>query len=517
MSFNFTPGVPSSGIPRFLVRLVLNNGVTSLPVSSARMTYSIIRNKSLLPFAEVNVVVGKDLQTGQAIDLSALSGISRKTRAKIQFSDPTNGTSRILFDGFVGSVSSYRTDGSYGVSVGLVHWLSLLDGSTAYSAGMHATFPESVYRPAGRPSGTGAVSSNTFNSLMDYVNSISVSTDVWCSFTDALYGAYDLAKNTQDKDAALASLFAYVPNVDGMAILDKIESRAFLSGSGAAVLSTDIGRSSFQNMVGSISVSASSGSVTLLDKILNYAAVMNCMLVPAAETACFAPDGSFANSANVGLTIDDTDQASAEMRFNLHRHLRGCIMLGTGRLMNVGIFGDFTVFPVSSFTLKESPPDGMLITTDAPPWLEGLLPPLEPNFQSPGDNGCYAQSRGDTGADAGKAVDTGELNSAVNVLKAAAEDHCKMVWARAMTDGNLIRVAGPLRFDAGPGTQVMVLVTDQLVALGMIESVQLELDASRGTVMTGYTVSGARELADDALGFQRPPLYAEYLKQWGVV
>lgn len=493
MRFNPTP--IGSSIPQFALFLYLGGQAKSLPIHSATISNSIVRSASLLPTAVVTVVSGIASDGGKTIDAAGvLSNVKRGDLARIIFSWEA-GKGDVVFNGFVTGVSGYRSDSANGVAITMVHWLSLLEGSSAFFAGLDAQFPEDAMRWITAPSREGAL----FITERGLAGAVPSSPDVWGMFRNTLeYVAMrysELSANNLGKVIAM--------NTSGFKALQLIQGKAKMI---AGAEATDIMRTTFHTLA----MSASDGGATLLQKVMTFCEMMGVMLLPGIAKAAIAPEGSM-GSGKRGATLSIDEETLVHVLLARNLPVDGCYMYGALEGFGAGVFGAYNEKPVASFSVDQSR-GGRVISATAPPWLRGFLQSPHATHAATGAGRGDAASGNPSGAAPGVSADN------ANKLISMADLWCKHKWAMASCAGSLVQVEGPLRFDIGPGTQIgLTTGTSHNSAVadvyGLVEGVQHRLNAGTSSVSTLFSISGSRMVADD-VGLAEHPLYGEYLSLW---
>ena len=505
MAFNATP--VGGKLLQFSLELSVGGGTSAIPVNNATVQYMIIRTPSALPRAEVSAVVGKSMADGAAADsFNALKAVKRGDVAKLSFSTGGGG-GRVIFEGYVNGVSIFRTSSSYGVTVSIVHWLSALMGTAAYYAGLDALFPESKLRYISSPAAAGTAAPGAATITMAAIsNAISIGGNIWDVFHSALKAAQRDAVASSAGAGANNIGTALVGNSRGFAALGRISGSATLvTGSSGAVMKAV--RDTFANLA----FSGYAGGRTLLDKVLLFCNMMHVMLLPGATTATMAPEGSLASCPR-GATLTVDEESLARVLLAKNPEVRGCFMYGAGEGASQGMLGDTSGFPIACYDAGDNV-DGLMISVNCPPWLCGFVRPSL-TFLTKG-NGYSGEA---APADDGGKAERDEINQAMQDI---GNKWCKLQWAVESCRGSVASIEGPLRFDVGPGTQIGLAPGDPdgkgtgAGAIGLVEGVELKLDADAAMVSTRYTVSGTRLVADDR-GLKTHPLYGAYVESWPI-
>jgi len=513
-----------SKIPQFVVTLALEDYLLPVPLSSVDIVYSIVRNGASLPQANVAVVVGRDAETGEpAAQLGDFLNIAYGTPAKIQFALSKDEEPFTIFDGYIRSVSPYRSDAAYGISIGLNHWLARLDGSSAYFGNLSNNFPLQLDRTA---------ATNSSGSVIPITNvsrfSNEVSTYIFSSARESATGPgldlWSLFRGTLKRAAAYASrqggLADLAPN-KAVDLLDNILGRAYLNRVMALALVAEGDDNPWATTMAQIALSSAHGAQTLLSKVLYFLDLSGCVLLPAVGRAAVAPNPALAAASVAGATLDFDGMVAARSVFQSNKNVYGCYMLGAGAdAYSNAAFQQTASSQILGRVLAAWPPgdvpadgNGVLISVDAPPWLKGQTPRVYRGLSKIGRNLAAAESpRNDVTLDE-------------TLVQQAAENYCKYAMAVAKTRGSSIEITTPLDFSIGPGTVVNVNMGDEsqeavVTSTGFVEAVRLNIDAAAARTYTSFTIGGVSPdlqsvlEEDEGARFSAPPMHTEYVGLW---
>ena len=503
----FNAGPVGSSLLQFSLELSVGGGAAAIPINNATVQYTIVRTPSLLPRAEVSAVVGKSMAGGADADaFNTLRAVKRGDKATLTFSTG-GGAGRVIFEGYVNGVSIFRTDSSYGVTVSLVHWLSALAGTAAYYAGLDSMFPESKMRYVSSKLGSGASSAAApVITMLGVYNAVTERANIWEAFHNALKAAQADAVSSGTGSGANNIGTALVGNSRGFAALGRIIGMAELIPGSTAKVSKAV-----KETFARLAFSGNMGGRTLLDKLLVFCNMMHLMLLPGATTAAIAPEGSLA-SCQRGATLTVDEEVLARVLLAKNPEVRGCFMYGAGEGIDSGSVGVKDTYPVACYDAGADT-DGLMISVVCPPWLSGFVRPSLV-FLTAGNG--YSGEAAPT--DDGGSAERDEMRQAIQEM---GNRWCKLQWAVESCRGSSSTVEGPLRFDIGPGTQLGLApgtpdgADGGVQVIGLVEGVEIALDASAAAVSTRYTISGARLVSDDR-GLQSHPLYGAYVESWPI-
>ena len=502
--FSSTPITAGTTIPRYRVALEINGGAISAPVVAAAVSYMIVRSPAQMPTAEVTVPTGLEMGTNKWINAVAiLANVTRNDLARIIYYPEGADDGVVLFDGRVTGVSFLRTDGSYGVTVSLVHWLADLEGCAAYFPSFDATFPAAAYRSLGLGKADATKTAKAVElSITTFAAGVKTGSDPWKNFTGAIAAAFDLA-NGEATIGGSASGF-YKANRGILDTLARISSGGTKFNTAGAAAARG---GAMRGQLAAIAVSTPDSRETMLDKVLVYCRSMNLMLIPCNMAAYAVPEGSFAKAK--AIVVPFNEQSMMRLTSARNRVLRGCVMIGVGGRGSGNVRTESDNAAIAAFATGAK--TGMMVSVPAPFWLSGATLAYSGLNTTEGVDLFFSRSRGSANAhNAPKADDS-------SALQAAANAWCKMYWAAQMTSGSMTSVEGPARFDIGPGTQLICEGPEDQRVHGMVEGVRIVMDAERCAVSTEYAISGSRSEAEqEAYGMETPALYEKFMKSCAI-
>lgn len=515
-------------LPAFATRLVIGADSKELdvPVTSVSMTYRVVRSPGDIPNARVQLSSGynpKSLAEYDALRVILDAHRISKSPAKIVFNMGSGAGDRVLFDGYVLGVSPVRTASSYGVLVMLTHWLSDLDGSSAYLSGFASSFPSEAIRPA--TSGmhkSGAIAGESPLLPTEHVKDIKL-TEVWATFSDFVLRLLSYAPTSGSQLLDYSGLNLYGENVRGANALTRISGYCTFKGGITQVLQ----ESAVLHMI-QLAAYPDVGGVTLLEKVLSLCDSFGCMLAPGAEFAGVYPDGSFARASEVvdpRAILEPGEIALSEVTLGLNRDVRGCVLLGVAAQSAMGSLSFSDNKPIAAYYSTSRgglEAGGNFIPAKCPQWLALILTPVANMYASVGKPGMCGRSRSTQKPPAGAQDPLQAARDARPVLQVLADDWARYAWGRAVTAGSSLRITGPLRFDIGPGTQVCLQMRsgsgidldqgEPHLFYGMVDSAEITIDAEGNMASTSFGLMGIRTPEDDKeLGRAVPSMYTKYV------
>lgn len=468
---------------KYSVQLVVAGQGISIPAVACDIHCGIIRDSGSMPQATVVVPVGSTLGNGPSQGGNAfaqLAGVSRNEKVIITYA--SDATAAVLFEGYISGISIVRTSASYGVAVTVVHWMSGLDGSSAFFSGLTAAYGAAVTREI---SNLGATTGATAYTLNQAITTLS-QTGPWPLYLEA---------------AALAikTIAAQLPggsqvdsNAAGLAMLNRIKSKLTLTTAGST-LATHSSRA-LKAMVGTLMLANETRAQTLLGKTLVFCNMMSTMLVPHSQDVYIVPDGIF--NALGAVSIPDSEQSSAHLKMSKNIPLGGCALIAPGGKAEDGLTMTLPTGPVLSYNSGEP---GPIMSAQPPPWMAGVaMQDMQRIPFSVGGKGWHGASR-HTVKPPKIACTVDDTASLIGAATAAGIEYCKLMYAKTMTEGSGGTVTGPLRFDIAPGATVIVEGPGgggKLYAL--VEGIRIRMDTEAGDMSTSFELSHMRTETEQA-------------------
>ncbi len=516
-----------------IVQYTANWALNSIPVAS--IIVAVGRNVDTQELATIHTAV-KDLTTqlkAQVFLRTIINDVEQAVPGVPGVPGDPDGVEIKIFEGEVVGTGWQRTESGANFTIHMLHWLSALNNSSSVSASLHPGSPGDLTYPAVFP----AIGLNTTNPSTsplpawvpnlskDSVNAGSFS-DIWGNillpwmkilasddpYDRALNGAG--AKGDQDTLDALNRLN---PNADGVPLeLD-------LKGGSSAVFG-DAMRTALINEIGGNWI-----NTTLWGKLVGeWAPAYWFSVVPRVDDALIVPFTGGLRGAPWAV-IGDEDYGFADLNAQLHQTLRavGIIFpIGTSTSFDLGI-----ELPQTSRggLLGMYRPDGLtkglVLMKDAPKWLSHPTLVYTLSLFAEGINGasgspiCTAVDEAGTGAprDPGR-----DFNRDISELKGVASAYAHQWYVLESLKGRTGEVAGKLRFDIAPGSNVLVVaggarnvpraqeVTENIYATVTQVSYVINAESQKaGTAFSLAHIRSEQENTTDNTSIVKPPLYSQ--------
>jgi hypothetical protein len=490
MTSGFVPVATGAPLYRYAVTLEVSGTNIAVPAIACDIHCGIVRDTADMPSATVVIPVGTSMADSSSPDVFAqLAGVSRNTRVRITYT--SDAATAILFIGYIGGMSIVRTSASYGVAVTIVHWLSALDGTSAYFSGLTAAYGAAVTREI---SNKGKTFNKAAYTLTSAISNLSA-TGPWELYLEAIGIAIEVINNQLPGEGAAGS------NAVGMGLLRRIKPKLTLTSAGQALAQHSSG--TLKAMLGTLTLSNESRAQTLLSKTLVFCEMVSAMLVPHGDNVYVIPDGIFRSAG--AITIPDSEQSTARMNIAKNIPLGGCALIAPGGKAEDGCTMSMPTAPKLAYDSLE---DGPVMSITPPAWLAGArlqsMVGIPFKVGGKGWHGAGRHSKKPTTIEC-KNDDTAAL---VNLISAAGKEYCKLVYAKTMTKGSGGSVTGPLRFDIAPGTTVIIEGPGGGKLYGLVEGLRIRMDTEAGDMSTSFELSHIRSEAEqgkyDASG---PSLY----------
>ena len=501
-----------------VVQFASNWGLNSIPMASLQV--AVGRNVNGNALAKIHHAA-KDLRNQQKAEVYVTFEVT-----DIEDADPGVESGEIkVFEGTVVGTGWQRGPNGGYFTINLLYWLGELNNSSAISASLHPGCPADMTFPAVFPAFGLNTTTPKVTPIPSFVPDISGDVaggfdDLWgnvflpwlntIASDDAFDRAYDDA-NAKGNPDVIAALKRMGTNADGTPLA------VDLNGASAAVFADSL-RLALVNEIGGNWI-----NTTLWGKIIGeWAPAYWFSVVPRVEDALIVPfTGGLQGSP--WAVIGDEDYDSADMNAQLLQVLRGVsivhpITTSTSFDLNLGI-------PQASRSgaLDIYQPDdiktGMILFKDAPKWLCNT-------------NVAHLMSADAEGVmDATVTTALDEINSAaaaqrkddandLGLLRNVASAYAHQWYVLESLKGRTGEVAGKLRFDIAPGSNVLVVaggaknvpdsknVTQNIFAT--VVQVSYVINAETRQAGTAFSLAHIRTEAENELestSVAKPPLY----------
>lgn len=456
-----------------------------LPVQSATATFAL----NQVPRGSVMLGVGRDTETNRPAKIHD-SFANLKRFAKSQLKLETTGTYAdqqkwpgkevVIFDGMIDGTAGDNSS----LQVQLAHWLLDLEFSTALSADSHPANPADMTFKAVRGTliqGAGAAPPNaliTSDCKLDGLglDKITASADIWANCFKPVLCAVASKKHVKmssQLNPCNVLLDGY--NQRGLDALQRIAGPASncsldypcyqtplkLHGGVSSPAAGALYKAAVKDTVHSYL------STTLWGKLVGHMApAVQCAIIPQVMQALFAPVCPGLRTPYCKeIDVDDWDQVSVQMPTN--KPLRGVGVTG----MHHGTDGRSAPGKdqkrpsitglAGCFAPTNPDKDGLLLFVGAPSWLQNVASSDYSAVRTSGIKGRTAPSSALTPPTSSKSEIQGNSEGktpAEQVSEATQlyRYYAHMVYIKETLRGRVINVRTKLRFDIGPGSNVIL-------------------------------------------------------------
>lgn len=502
-----------------------------------------------IPQGSLTVAVGRDVKTNRtatihrarkAIKASQLVEVFLTVEAGdsegVELGLPVGETK--IFLGKVGGVGYQRSGNAFKFSIQLIHWLSELNNASAISASSHPGNPADLTYPAifktlgpssaGPDTGGASASDPAWVPTVDEeLASVANLSDIWGNILHKWLEAiasddpFELALNLNDSGGntrikeAVARL---APNDDGEAL--ELETE----GANEIVISEGI-RRALINEVGGNWV-----NTTLWGKLVGeWAPSYWFSVVPRVTDALIVPfTGGLRGEPWKTITTSDYDTADVQAALNQVLRAIGIVhpvMFSSGLDMSKGAIG-LDRGGCAGWFQPDDVDTGVVLLKDAPNWLSD---PIVPSSFTPEAQGVVQSGGGGNGAPIGTVLDDDvgagdnkdeEVRENQKTLRGVLDNYCHQWYALEMLRDRVGEIAGKLRFDIAPGSNVKIeagvaknLTGDQLNEdiYATVVQVYHIIDAENRKAGTGFSIAHVRspeENSTDSTSVEKPPMYS---------
>lgn len=495
-----------------------------------------------IPMASILVAVGRNVNTGELATIhKTIKTMVTRLKAEVFLSTTVmdveqatpglpNGQEIKIFEGRVVGTGWQRTETGAHFTIHLMHWIGDLNNGSSVSASLHPGSPGDMAYPAVFPAlGLTTIDPSTspLPAWVPGISSRSVNvasfSDIWGNIllpwmkTIAADDPYDQALNGAgaggDPDT-IAALERIGPADDGTALnLD-------LRGATGAILADSM-RGALVNEIGGNWI-----NTTLWGKLIgDWAPAYWFSVVPRVNDALIVPfTGGL--QGEPWAVIGDEDYAFSDMNSQLTQLLRA-----------VGI-----VFPIetaTSFDLNIGLPQtargglmglyrpdglerGMVLLKDAPKWLSDPMAVHMLSLYAEGINGTPIGTAVDQAGVGGEQLPERDVDQGIEELKGIASAYAEQWYVLESLKGRTGEVAGKLRFDIAPGSNILVIaggarnvpqaqaVSEDIYATVTQVSYLISAENQKaGTAFSLAHIRTERENTTPGTSIDKPPLYQE--------
>lgn len=444
--------------------LVDTEGIAiTLPLVSFSSNFAL----NEIPEAACTVGVGRDTGSDGALTYAPIHkafDIRRLQAAQVYFypigqetkdKDWPNG-GFLVFDGYITSVRRTKSMGKYQVDISLTHWLFDLACSSAVSGNSHVTNPGDM--TAAAVLGTGTNDAGTYTSSVAGLNDAvynEITFDFWGALK-TIFSAY--AQNESRPVTQLTTCIDGIAarnNVRALSALQRIEGPDFTK-TGITNKNYDFGKPlkfDFADLGGTIPLSI---ATTLNDELVKsyaetsfwtklvaqFCPLFGMAVVPMIDTALVIADTPLFKPANPTdiKVIYAEDYDNEVMSGTMERQLAAVVVVASGANGATGATDGQNKDVVGCYVTNAKDPDGVVLYTGTPPWLNVIAQEDLPN----------------------PALNT---TAASNNLRDIFNKWAKEVYIKNVLRGRNQTISGRLRFDIAPGTLVRISSARESVVL----------------------------------------------------
>lgn len=493
-----------------------------------------------IPSASILVAVGRNVDTQKLATIhTAAKSLTTQLKAEVFLTTIVkdveqavpgvpDGQEIKIFEGKIVGTGWRRTESGAHFTIHMLHWLSALNHASAVSGSLHPGSPGDLTYPAVFPAiGLSGVTPNS-STLPAWVPGISKSDINEGSFSDmwgnilfkwltqiASDDPYDRVFNNgkgRGNPEVLNALKRLAPNPDGKPLnLD-------LHGVSGVILADGM-RQALVNEIGGNWV-----NTTLWGKIIgDWSPAYWFSVVPRVEDALIVPFTGGLQGAPWSV-IGDEDYSYADMNAQLHQVLRAVgiafpiqtassfdLNIGIPQVSRSGLFGVYGPDEIKT---------GLILLKDAPKWLSDPVVVHMLSFQAEGiDDKAIgnALDEADVGADVPR-----DIAKDIGQMKTLASAYAHQWYVLESLKGRTGEVAGKLRFDIAPGSNVIVVaggarnvpqaqaVTEDIYATVTQVSYVINAEGQRaGTAFSLAHIRTKKENGSPGTSIAKPPLYQD--------
>jgi hypothetical protein len=494
-----------------------------------------------IPTASIMVAVGRNVKTQKLAKIhEAVKTLTADTLAEVFLTTTVvdinratagvpNGKEIKIFSGKLSGTGWQRTENGAHFTIHMLHWLAALNHSSSVSASLHPGSPADLTYPAVYPSiglRNTTPNSSTLPSWVPNLTSSSVNTgsftDMWGKIllpwmeTIANDDPYDRAQNTGngkgDPDA-LDALSRMAPNPEGQPLeLD-------LRGVSGAVLADGL-RTALVNEIGGSWI-----NTTLWGKLVGeWSPAYWFSVIPRVEDALIVPfTGGLAGKQ--WAVIGDEDYANADLNAQLHQVLKAVGIvhpIGTSSSFDLGAgLPQVSRSGFLGFYRPETVTKGMVLLKDAPKWLSDPAVVHMLSFYAEDANRTLGTNTAmDEAGTGGEQNPKRDIGNDISQLKGLASAYAHQWYVLEALKGRTGEIAGKLRFDIAPGSNVLVIaggarnipqadaVTEDIYATVTQVAYVINAEAQQaGTAFSLAHIRTAKENSDPGTSVEKPPLY----------
>jgi hypothetical protein len=494
-----------------------------------------------IPVASIGVAVGRNVNTNRRATIhSALDDLKVQQKAEVflraeissEEEQPVlgvpNGVEIKIFEGDVVGTGWKRTESGAAFIIHILHWIGNLNYSSAISASSHPGNPADLTYPAIFQilGGSNTDPKSASPGFVPWISSSIVNensfSDIWGNVLHkwmlslANEDPFDVAilgGNGGGGDAnTIAALNRMAPGAPGVPL------ELALEGSNRDVIATGIKQALVNETGGNFT------NTTLWGKLIGeWAPAYWFSVIPLVEKALVVPfTGGLQGEPWAVIGADDYNQA--DLNAQLHQVLRGVGIIHPTMFFS-GLDNDKGAIALDrgGFAGWYQPPGldrGMVLIKDAPKWLSDPITPHVYGASAEGVNGQTVSTALDP-VNAGQARQPSrDFAQVQNDFKDVMSLYAKQWFVIESLKGRVGELAGKLRFDIAPGSNVLVkaggsrnieesfAIEEDIYAT--VTQVTCVINAESQRAGTAFSLDHIRSLQENSAegtSIARPPLY----------
>ena len=511
-------------------------------IISAVMNWGI----SEVPTAVVQVGVGRDSFDGSNqpdFDDTPQSDVRVRLYARLKGTQP-NGEpypdrDLLLFLGFINSMSASRISRGASGSLTIRHWLSSLQSSSLLASyafpGSSAELTLPAYQRYKEDAGAKIDGNMNFGLLQRHIVYVDPGEiengDIWTDIAKPFLIRVS-KQNPFSKFSRTATCFPQAggDNQEALDALGRIEGETpnyGLAPDQFGVL-PKLNQLTPNSIITAIRSNITAPTVRSLMQHTAWSYIIShicspfmCAVIPGVERARVVPIAPTIVGTFTELTVDDVVVVDRNRPIE-HPYL--AVTMSGGQLNDAGqnLSGGGEAQPFEfgpCYSPDKAPPNGMVHQIAPPAWLRDVqLSAFDPAITSRAVDGVPGglMKPPETGSNSDQSGEDGEKAAQLRrEIDDYGQDYVKSVYANDVLGPRQLKCVGQFRLDVGPGTQVKVIVDDDIPGFGntvyaMVARVTLVLDAARPFAGSSYIMTHARneeENAIDFMGVDKHPLF----------
>lgn len=526
-----------------VVRLKLRAVIGDIEFTDiAQYTASFAMNS--IPVASLTMAIGRNVETGQLATIhDAVNNLKVQLKAEVfltatvgsveqTVAGVADGDEIKIFEGKAVGTGFRRSQSGANFVINLLHWLGDLNYTSAISGSLHPGCPADFAYPAifeaqqlGLNTGDPTAGSPSWVPMLSDAAVTSGSlNDIW---GNVLHKWMQRVASDDTFDQAILGGQPGGGNENTLAALDKLGPNG--AGAPLSLKSGEVNRDVIASGIRQALINETGGNwlnTTLWGKLVGeWAPAYWFSVIPRVEDGLIVPFTGGLQGAPWAV-IGAEDYLPADMSSQLHQVLRGVgilhpIMFFSGIDMNKGAI-PVDRGGVAGWYQPEQIEHGMVLLKDAPKWLSDPVIPYTFSRNAEGVDGAEVNTNLDE-ADAGQPrqpdIDLQQVQEGYKDIMTA---YAKQWYVLEVLKGRTGEVAGKLRFDICPGSNVLVvaggarnvpaasaLQTDIYATVTQVSYVINAEGQQAGTAFSLAHIRTEQENQTEGMAIEGPPLYQD--------